>query len=76
MKVEIPAGEFKKKCLRILDEVAQSRKEVTITKRGRPVARLIPAHSNTQPLLGRMKGSVEVHGDIIASVGEDWDADR
>jgi prevent-host-death family protein len=34
------AGDFKAKCLAVLDEVASSRREVIITKRGRPVARL------------------------------------
>lgn len=38
----IPAGAFKQGCLRILDEVAESHQEVVITKRGRPVAKLVP----------------------------------
>ena len=40
MKKAIAAGEFKAKCLHLLDEVQQTRKEIVITKRGRPVARL------------------------------------
>ena len=38
----IPAGAFKQGCLRILDEVAETHREVVITKRGRPVAKLVP----------------------------------
>jgi prevent-host-death family protein len=38
----IPAGVFKQGCLRILDEVAESHREVVITKRGKPVAKLVP----------------------------------
>jgi prevent-host-death family protein len=38
----IPAGAFKQGCLRILDEVAETHREVVITKRGKPVARLVP----------------------------------
>ena len=42
MQRQIAAGEFKAKCLHLLDEVRQSRKEIVITKRGRAVARLVP----------------------------------
>jgi prevent-host-death family protein len=38
----IPAGAFKQGCLRILDEVAETHQEVVITKRGKPVAKLVP----------------------------------
>jgi antitoxin (DNA-binding transcriptional repressor) of toxin-antitoxin stability system len=54
--------------------VQHSRKEILITKRGRPVARLLPADTEAPALLGRMKGSIEIHGDLIASIGEVWDA--
>ncbi|MCC6622355.1 MAG: type II toxin-antitoxin system Phd/YefM family antitoxin [Deltaproteobacteria bacterium] len=40
--VMVPAGQFKQGCLAILDEVAATRRPVIITKRGRPVARLVP----------------------------------
>jgi prevent-host-death family protein len=42
MKQKISAGLFKVKCLELLNEVQQHRKEIVITKRGRPVARLVP----------------------------------
>ena len=38
----IPAGEFKTHCLRIMDEVNQHRQPVMITKKGVPVAKLVP----------------------------------
>jgi len=38
----IPAGQFKQGCLAILDEVAETHREVVVTKRGRPVARVVP----------------------------------
>ena len=38
----IAAGKFKDRCLKILDEVAQTRTAVVVTKRGRPVARVVP----------------------------------
>ena len=76
MKRQIGAGEFKAKCLRLLDEVERSRKEILITKRGRPVARLVPAGETQAPLFGRMKGTIEICGDIVSPAGEHWDADE
>jgi prevent-host-death family protein len=73
---EINASEFKAKCLAILDEVAQTGQPVTILKRGRPIAQLIPP----VPRLGRypqeaLVGTVQIHGDIVAPVlpAEVWD---
>jgi prevent-host-death family protein len=73
---EINASEFKAKCLAILDEVAQTGQSVTILKRGRPIAQLIPP----VPRLGRysqeaLVGTVQIHGDIVAPVlpAETWD---
>lgn len=70
---KIAAGDFKAKCLRLLDEVQHSRKEILITKRGRPVARLVPVGEIDAPLFGRMKGSIEICGDIVAPVGDRWE---
>lgn len=39
----IPAGEFKAKCLRLMDEVSETGVPIVITKRGKPVSRLVPA---------------------------------
>jgi prevent-host-death family protein len=72
MKRRIAAGEFKAKCLHLLDEVQQTRKEIVITKRGRPVARLLPVDADLPSIFGRMKGSAEILGDIVAPVDEKW----
>ena len=76
MKQQIAAGEFKAKCLHLLDEVQRTRKEIVITKRGRPVARMVPVEQQPPPDFGRMKGSIEILGDIVASTGEHWQADE
>ena len=76
MKTQIGAGEFKAKCLHLLDEVQRSRKEIVITKRGRPVARLLPADETLPAVFGRMKGSVTIKHDIVAPIGERWEADE
>jgi prevent-host-death family protein len=75
MKEIIAAGEFKAKCLHLLDEVQQTRMEIVITKRGRPVARLLPVEEKPPTVFGRMKGSIKILGDIVGPTGEKWDAD-
>jgi prevent-host-death family protein len=76
MQRQIAAGEFKAKCLHLLDEVRQSRTEIVITKRGRAVARLLPADEELPPIFGRMRGSADICGDIVAPVGETWSVDE
>ena len=74
---EIPAGKFKAQCLALMDELNERGGEYVITKRGVPVARLLPAHPiEHRPLLGSMKGTVKVRGDIVSPLEEPWDALR
>ena len=47
-KKRIGAGAFKQVCLSLLDEVAEAKAEIIITKRGRPVARLVPMESASE----------------------------
>jgi prevent-host-death family protein len=67
----IAAGEFKAKCLKILDEVAETREPITVTKFGKPVAQLVPIEAQRAQLRGAMRGSVIWEGDIISPLGED-----
>lgn len=55
----IAAGVFKQGCLRILDEVAETHQEVVITKRGKPVAKLVPVkqeREREQEILATLRG--------------------
>ncbi len=70
----IPAGEFKARCLQLLDAVASSGEPLTITKRGRPVARLVPLPA-AGALFGALAGSVREQQDPVAPLGEAWEAD-
>lgn len=69
---EIPAGEFKARCLALMDEVQRSGGEYVITKRGVPVARLLPATFDRRPLLGSLKGTASTTGDIVSPLDEPW----
>ncbi len=57
------AGEFKAKCLRVMDEVQAKRTAVTITKHGKPVARLVPVEEEDS-IFGFLKGKVKINGPI------------
>jgi antitoxin (DNA-binding transcriptional repressor) of toxin-antitoxin stability system len=61
-----------------MDEVRSTREPVVITKKGRPVAKLVPADSQPQDVFGCMKGQLEIVGDIVAPAVplEDWDVLR
>ena len=76
MDNKIPAGEFKAKCLGLLDEVQRQRKDIVITKRGKPVAKLVPVRAQRpDSFIGSMQGTMEIVGDIISPIDEKWDAD-
>lgn len=75
--MNMPAGEFKAKCLKLMNEVRQGRESITITKRGTPVAKLVPVEEKeSRSLFGFLKDSVIIRGDIVSSTGEKWDADE
>jgi prevent-host-death family protein len=73
MKTIVPAGEFKAKCLKLLDEVAEKRQTLVITKRGKPVARLSPVPQEGD-FVGSMRGTGEILGDIISPIDVEWEA--
>jgi prevent-host-death family protein len=75
MSDSIPAAEFKAKCLQVLDEVQRLRMQVVITKRGKPVAKLVPLDDQPESFIGSMKGTMEIVGDIIAPIDVKWSAD-
>lgn len=67
------ATEFKAHCLQVMDEVARTGQAVTITKRGKPVARIVPAREDPKEAFGALKGSVTILGDIIEPVDVEWE---
>lgn len=69
----VPAGEFKSKCLKLLDEVAAKRHTLVVTKRGRPVAQVSPIPQQAD-FVGSMQGTGEILGDILSPVDVEWEA--
>lgn len=67
------AGEFKAKCLELMDRVAASGDVIVITKRGKPVAQLTPLpEARPTTLAGYFKDKIELVGDVVAPVEVDW----
>lgn len=74
--MEISAAEFKAKCLKLMDEISRTRKPIVITKRGKPVAKLVPVEpAARKPLFGCMAGTVTFEGDILAPLDVEWEAE-
>ena len=74
---KMAAGKFKAHCLAVMDEVQSKREAVLITKRGKPVAKLVPADEKDgkkDDIFGFMAGKIKIVGDVVAPAfsPEDW----
>ena len=75
--VTMPAAEFKARCLRVMGQVSRTRRPVTITKRGRPVARLVPVDSDSEPFLDSLRDQITIAGDLAKAArrSEPWETE-
>jgi prevent-host-death family protein len=72
MTKTISAARFRATCFQVLDTVAETRQEVVVTKRGKPIARVVPLINRPDNIVGAMKGTIQIHGDIIGPVRVHW----
>jgi prevent-host-death family protein len=72
----MPAGAFKARCLKVMDEVRTGRREVVITKRGVPVAKIVPVDGAVPEIFDCMAGTARIVGDVVGSVvsADDWES--
>jgi prevent-host-death family protein len=70
----VAAADFKARCLALLDDVDRDGRELVVTKRGRPVARVVPMQAPAS-LLASVRQLISDE-ELIAPVDEDWDAER
>ena len=78
---KMPAGKFKAQCLPVMKEVRATREPVLITKRGRPVAKLVPLsggrrfvpRSEIQELIARSPLDLGFVGDVASALGSTID---
>jgi prevent-host-death family protein len=73
----VAAAEFKANCLRLIDEVAQQRQPIIITKRGKRAAKLMPMEEEGPvDLFGYMAGTAKICGDIVSPIEDvEWTGD-
>jgi prevent-host-death family protein len=71
---KMAAGSFKIHCLAVMDEVQAKREAVVITKRGKPVAKLIPADNDSDDIYNFLAGKGAITGDVVSpAIGrEEW----
>ena len=72
---EVPAAEFKAKCLSLMEDVRAHHRSYTVTKRGKPIARLVPIEAETPAFVGSMRGLVLRVSGLTEPTGEAWDAE-
>ena len=78
---QMAAGEFKAKCLAIMDEVYETGRPLVVTKRGEPVIEVFPARNRNKKkdsIIGRLEGVMKINGDpddLVKPIFplEDWD---
>ena len=68
----VNASKFKDQCLSLLDRLGPQ--GLIVTKRGKPIARVIPIESDCAGLIGSMRGEIRINGDIL-STGVKWNAE-
>ena len=67
---EIAISKFKAKCLSLLEEVSKTKTPLRVTRRGKPIADVIPATSEAEERswIGSLSGSVDIVSDIVSPV--------
>jgi prevent-host-death family protein len=73
---KINAAAFKARCLKLIDEVAETGEPITVTKRGKAKVQIVAVREKPKTLLGATKGTFKILGDIVSPLDWDWDEDR
>jgi prevent-host-death family protein len=78
--MHVSTVEFRKDLFKLLDNVSKTHNEIIITKRGKPIAKIVhinDVHGSKDPLIGAMKGQAKTIGDLTQPVVDaaDWEAD-
>lgn len=70
----IPAAIFKAKCLTLMEDVRSTKRPLIVTKRGKPVVKLVPVDGPQDDFIGRLKGVFEVVGELDSDPAEAWES--
>jgi prevent-host-death family protein len=68
----VGSGEFKARCLELMKEVQERHEPLVVTRRGKPIVRILPVVEGSPQSFGALAGTVRYTGDIVAPDVEDW----
>ncbi len=71
---KVAISKFKAQCLEIIENLQSDHQPIVITKRDKPVAKVLPLDSEKVSLFGMFKSKGKINGDIISPIEEKWDA--
>ncbi len=76
MKQKVAISDFKSHCLEILSNLEKTQSSIIITKRNRPIATVSAFSKTTPSIFGIFRDQIEIKGDIISAIDEEWEADK
>ena len=71
---KIAAAKFKAQCLTLMEDVNSTKQPLLITKRGKPIAKLVPVDGTKDDFIGRLRGVFEVAGNLDQDPPEPWES--
>lgn len=76
MTTKIAISQFKSHCLEIIEKLHTSQQSIIITKRDKPIAKVVPFDTTKASLFGMLKNKAEIKADILKPIEDKWDAER
>ena len=73
---QMPAGDFKARCLAVMKKVQATGEPVIVTKRGAPLVKVVPVAPEKNDIFGFMMGKVRIVGDIESPIPVEWGVTR
>ncbi len=70
---QMPAGDFKARCLYVMKRVQATGEPIVVTRRGVPVVKVVPIERGRDDIFGFMTGKVKIIGDIESPVPVEWE---
>ena len=65
---KIAAAQFKARCLTLMEDVRSTRVPLVVTKRGKPIVKLVPVDDDKDDFFDRLKGEFRIVGDIVSPI--------
>jgi prevent-host-death family protein len=74
MSKKVAISQFKAHCLEIIESLQSDHQPIIITKRDKPIAKVMPLENEKIPLFGMFRSKGKINGDIISPIEEKWNA--